>query len=103
MLHKKTIILLTAVLILSIGAWVASASALVDQKVVLAGKVLASQMTTPGAKVREGDVLLFVESITGPVPAARATTDGIVREVLVKPGDKVRSGDVAVRIEPVRK
>lgn len=103
MLHKKTIMLLTAVLILSIGVWAASAGALVDQKVVLSGKVLADQLTTPGAKVREGDVLLIVESITGPVPAARATTDGIVREVLVRPGDMVHSGDVAVRIEPVRK
>jgi biotin carboxyl carrier protein len=102
-LHKKTILLITALLVLSVGVWVASAGAFVDQKVVLSGKVLADGMAAPGSRVREGDVLLTVESITGPVPAARATTDGIVREVLVKPGDRVHSGDVAARIEPVRK
>lgn len=99
MLHKKQVILLVVFLTVAVAAWTVWANPLVDQKVVLSGKVMAGGMAAPGTTVREGDILLVVDTITGPVPAARATTDGVVRQVLVRPGDAVRSGDVVVRIE----
>lgn len=103
MFHKKYILMLVILLLVVAGAWTVGANALADQKVVLSGQVLADGMAAPGTLVREGDILLVVDTITGPLPAARATSDGIVREVLVKPGDSVRSGDVVVRLELKRK
>lgn len=103
MLQKKYIFMLTIALLIAAGVWTVWANNLADQKVVLSGKVLAGGMVSTGASVREGDILLVVNTITGPVPAARATSDGIVREVLVKPGDSVRSGDVVARLEPSRR
>ena len=85
---------------ISITVWGVSASNAVDQKAVLAGRVLPMGLVAGGTVVREGSPLVFVDSITGAVPAARATTDGTVREVLVKPGDMVKTGDVVVRIDP---
>lgn len=102
MLRKKQIIVL-AVLFLAVAAWTVLANQLLDQRAVLSGTVMAANLAVPGANVREGDILLVVDTITGPVPAARATTDGIIRQVLVRPGDAVKSGDVVVRIESVRK
>ena len=98
-LHKKSIILFVVALLIAM-VWVVSAGNLVDQKGVLAGRVVAQDLVTPGTAVKEGRVLVRVESITGPAPAVRATLDGIVREVLVRPGDMVRTGDVLIRIEP---
>ena len=88
--------------LLMIGAtfWVVSASNAIDQKAVLSGRVLPMGLASAGTIVREGSPLLYVDSITGAVPAARATTDGTVREVLVKPGDMVKTGEVVVRIDP---
>lgn len=103
MLHKKQVILLVIVLTVAAAVWTVWANSLVDQRVVLSGEVMARGMAAPGTVVREGDILLVVNTITGPVPAARATTDGIVREVLVSPGATVKSGDVVARIEPTRK
>ena len=51
----------------------------------------------PGTKVKEGDVLVMVDSLVGPVPAARATADGTVKEVNVTKGQKiVQNQQVAV-------
>ena len=99
LLHKKTMVF-AVIAILAVSVWVASAGNLVDQHGVLAGRVVGQNLTTVGAMVREGTVLVRVESITGAAVAARATRDGIVREVLVKPGDIVRVGQVIARIEP---
>ena len=102
LLHKKTILLGVAVL-LAATIWVAAAENLIDQNGVLAGRVVAKNLTTVGASVKEGTVLMCVESITGAAVASRATRDGVVREVLVKPGDMVQVGQVIARIEPVAK
>ena len=98
-LHKKRIVLFVGVLLIAM-VWAVSAGNLVDQRGVLAGRVVAQDLVAPGTAVKEGRVLVRVESITGPAPAVRATLDGIVREVLVRPGDMVRTGDVLIRIEP---
>lgn len=102
MIHKKTI-LLGVILFLAASIWVVSAENLIDQNGVLAGRIVAQELATVGVKVKEGAVLARVESITGVAVAARATRDGVVREVLVKPGETVKVGQVIARIEPAVK
>lgn len=97
---QKLVVLVTIVMALLVGTLV-SAAGLIDQKSVLSGKVHSA--VGPGSAVREGDVLVVVNTIMGPSPAVRATADGIVRELLVKPGADIRQGQVAVRIEPKAK
>ncbi|SDE99292.1 HlyD family efflux transporter periplasmic adaptor subunit [Sporolituus thermophilus] len=99
--RKTAILLLTLLMVAVLGAWSASAGALVDQRSVLSGHVLS--VVTPGTAVQEGTVLVVVGTITGPVPAVRATVDGVVKEVMISPGDIIRQGDTVVRIEPSRK
>ena len=103
MLRFRTMVFSALIIVAFAVAWTSAAGALTDQKSVLDGKVLADGLTYPGAEVHEGDTLVVVDSITGPVPAVRANTDGRVKEVLVKPGDFIHSNDVAVRIEPAHK
>ncbi len=103
MFRPKSIAILTVAIVLAAAAWAMASGQLVDQKGVLSGRVLAQGLVAPGTNVREGDVLVGVEGLTGPAIAVRANIDGKVREVLVKPGDMIRTGDVLVRIEPVRK
>lgn len=100
-MKRNRILILTLIVVIGVVAW-ASAATTVDQKGVLSGKVLATGLVSPGAMVKEGDALVFVESLTGAAPAVRATCDGRVAEVLVKAGDVVRTGDVLVRIEVAR-
>lgn len=103
MLRPRNIALMVLALLFFAVAWATANGASVDQKSVLSGRVLAEGMTIPGASVHEGDILIVVETITGPMPAVRANADGRVKEVLVKPGDVIHTGDVAARIEPARK
>ena len=100
--HKKSI-LLSVVCILALSVWVASAVNLIDQQSVLAGRVAPQNLVSVGAPVKEGTILVRVESITGAAVAARATRDGFVHEVLVKPGDLIKVGQVVARIEPAVK
>lgn len=99
MIHKKSIALGVSFLLAAM-IWVAAAANLVDQTGVLAGRVTAQNLVTVGTVVQEGAILVTVETITGPAPAARANRAGVVREVLVKPGEVVRAGTVLARIEP---
>ncbi|BBB91544.1 MAG TPA: biotin/lipoyl-binding protein [Methylomusa anaerophila] len=97
---KKTMVMIIVILVLGIMAWAWAAGQTVEQHSVLSGQVLANGLVSPGAEVREGDILVYVDTITGPAAAVRATVDGIVKEVTVKAGDQVQSGDVLARIEP---
>lgn len=99
LIHKKTILLLVGLLLVT-TLWVGLAANLVDQNSVLAGRVLARDLVGAGVFVKEGTVLVSVESITGSAPAVRATRDGVVREVLVRPGDLIKVGQTVARIEP---
>lgn len=103
MAHKKSIVVITLLLVVSAALWSLAAGQMVDQRGVLSGYVLSNGLIAPGAMAREGDILVYVETLTGPAVAVRANVDGVVREVLVKPGDKVRSGDTLVRIEPLKR
>lgn len=96
MLNKKLIIVATVVLLLIAGSLMATANAAVDQIGVLSGKVI--YLLAPGTAVQEGDILVKVDTLTGPVTAARATANGVVAEVLVKPGDSIKIGDIVARI-----
>lgn len=102
MLSKKRIIAGALLLILALGTWALAAGQIVEQKSVLTGSVLAAGLVQVNAKVREGDVLVNVSTITGSAVAVRATVDGVVQAVLVKPGDKAKAGDVLVRIQASR-
>ena len=96
MLHKKTIIIAITAIFLIAGSLLVMASAAVDQVGVLSGPV--TDVVASGTTVREGDTLVRVNTLTGPVPAARATTSGVVAEVLVKTGDSIKIGDIVARI-----
>lgn len=73
------------------------AAQLVPQKSVLSGTVVS--VVAPGTPVKEGDVLITVNSLAGPVPAVRASGDGIVKEIRTAQGQPVNKQDVLVVIE----
>ena len=58
---------------------------------VLGGTVVS--ITPAGTAVKQGDVLLTVDSLAGPMPAARAASDGVVKQVLVSPGNGCQGGN----------
>ena len=99
--RKKTVLVLVVVLAFMMSACSLAAAQTIEHRSVLSGNVLSIVAT--GATVKEGSVLVTVGSLTGPVPAARATADGVVTDVLVKQGDIIRQGDLVVRIETSRK
>lgn len=79
------------------GAAIAYASGIIQQKSVLEGTVIS--VAAPGTTVREGDVLATVNSLAGPVPAARAEADGVVKEVMVEKGQKINKQDLVAIVE----
>lgn len=97
MLRKQTMIVAVIAVLLIAGSLLVTASAAVDQIGVLSGSV--TDVATPGTTVREGDILVRVDTLTGPLPAARATMNGVVAEVLVKSGDSIKIGDIVARIK----
>lgn len=64
----------------------------VNQETVLSGEVVT--VSTVGAPVKEGDPILTVQTLGGPMVAARATVNGIVESVSVAPGAMVERGQV---------
>lgn len=69
----------------------------VEQKAVIGGAV--QSVLTVGTAVTEGEVLAEVNTLAGPVPAAKASADGTVTEVCVARGDTVARGDVVAVLE----
>lgn len=70
-------------------------------RAAISGQVLPLQLVAVGQAVHQGDPLLFVRTSTGgAVPAARATIDGQVVQVMVGPGDHVNIGDPVAAIQP---
>jgi pyruvate carboxylase len=76
------------------------ASALV--RVVISGEVLPLQLAQVDQVVKQGDPMVFVRGTTSvaSVPAAVASADGRVTQVMVRPGDRVSIGDVVAVIQP---
>lgn len=77
----------------------ASAATLVEHSAVLGGKVSSQGLVQVGSVVKEGDVLVNVETIAGVAPTSRSKVNGVVAEVLVSPGTTVKTGQVVVRVE----
>ncbi|HLW47118.1 MAG TPA: biotin attachment protein [bacterium] len=66
----------------------------------ISGQVLPLQLVVVGQSVKLGDTLVFVRTSTGSaIPAARATADGKVTQVMVRVGDFVNIGDPVAVIE----
>jgi len=64
---------------------------------VLSGTV--TTVSAVGTVVREGDVLLTVNTLTGPMAAARAQSAGVVKSVAVGAGSAVNAGETVVVVE----
>lgn len=64
---------------------------------VLSGTVV--QVIPVGTAVREGEVLVTVQSLAGPMAAARASGNGTVKSVSVAPGEQVQQGTAVMVIE----
>lgn len=71
-------------------------------RVVISGEVLPLQLAQVGQIVKQGDPLIFLRGNTSgaSVPAAVASVDGQVVQVMVRPGDRVNIGDVVAVIQP---
>lgn len=76
---------------------VAVHAAAVEQRSVLNGKVVS--VVAAGTAVKEGQVLATVETLAGPVPAVKATADGVVKEVKIHAGETVSQNTVAFILE----
>lgn len=69
----------------------------VSQCAVLSGTV--TSVVAVNTPVKEGEVLATVDSLVGPVPAARADADGVVIKVLVVKGQQITKQDAVAVIE----
>ena len=101
MLHKKRIYIMAVLFMFLFGVFTVMAGSLIDQKSVLSGKVVSK--VSVGTTVQEGSELVKVSTLAGNATGTRATTDGVVREVLVEVGEQINSGTVVARIEPLQK
>ena len=77
-----------------------SSASAVAQVSSLNGTVVAEGLVTVGTAVKEGQVLVMVKTFAGNAPAARASIDGTVVDVLVVPGSEITAGQVVVKIKP---
>lgn len=90
---KKAGLTVAAALMMAVPAEAAE----VSQSAVLSGTVTSVvDVNTP---VKEGQVLATVDSLVGPVPAARADADGVVTKVLVVKGQQITKQDTVAVIE----
>ena len=90
---------LTIAVILVLGlATLGLASGGVPQISTLSGTVTADGLVAPGASVSEGQVLVNVKTVAGPMPAARANVAGTVNSVLVTAGQNITSGQTVAEI-----
>ena len=102
-MHRAAVI--TAVALLAAAVFAATAaSAQTSANIVvrsgISGQVLPLQLVAVGQTVKLGDALVFVRTTTGSaIPAARATADGKVVQVMVRVGDFVNIGDPVAVIE----
>lgn len=64
---------------------------------VLSGTV--TDVVSVGQTVKEGDVLVQVDSLAGPMPAIRAKKQGVVTKVNTQPGNQIQKGDVVIVVD----
>jgi biotin carboxyl carrier protein len=99
-MHRRNIVYLAVALVMLAVTWAFAAGHIIEEKSILTGVVTSENLVVVGKTVKEGDVLMSVETIAGPAAAVRATADGTVVEVLAKPGARIKTGDVVIKIEP---
>ena len=70
--------------------------------VTVSGEVLPLQLAKVGQAVKQGEPLVFIRGTTSgaAVPAAVASVNGKVVQVMVRPGDHVNIGDPVAAIQP---
>ena len=97
-MKRKYLILSTIIaLILLTTVGLAMGNKQVEQKAVIAGTV--SSTVAEGTTVKMGDSLVEISTLTSTSVAARATVNGVVKQVLVKVGDNITPNQVAVYVE----
>lgn len=79
------------------AAYVYAFAGAVEEKAVMSGQIVF--VVEPGTAVKEGDVLVTVTSLAGTVPASRAASDGVVKEVKVVKGQNLNKQDVVAVVE----
>lgn len=86
-------------LALAIGAlgWVLASASPVSHTTSVSGTV--ASVVPVGQAVKEGDVLVTVNTLAGPVPAARATVNGTVTAVAVQGGASISQGQEVAVVE----
>lgn len=93
----KTYIRKCLAVFMAVGGTSLALAAPVVQTSVLDGSV--TSVVAVGTQVKEGDALLEVETIGGPMVAARATTGGTVVSVSVAKGANVGTGQEVIVID----
>ena len=78
----------------------ATTGATAAQASSLCGVVVEEGLVSVGTVVKEGQVLVMVRTFAGNAPAARASVDGTVVEVLVVPGAQITAGQIVAKIRP---
>lgn len=89
-MKKKWIVAGVTAILASVAVAGAVWAAPVTQGTVLGGTVV--EVIAPGTAVKEGDILLKVNTIGGPMVASRATVSGVVGSVSVSKGSNVEVG-----------
>ena len=102
-MHRAAVITAVALLAAAVFAATAALAQTAANVVVrsgISGQVLPLQLVVVGQTVKLGDALVFVRTTTGSaIPAARATANGEVIQVMVRVGDFVNIGDPVAVIE----
>lgn len=91
--QKAILILAVALSVLGGPSFAADES----QGTVLSGVV--DSVVSVGTNVKEGDVLITVDTLAGPVPAARSSCDGVVTQVSVQKGEKVNKEQIVAIVK----
>lgn len=90
---KLMVAVVGALAVAAVGMTVVSAANVAHQT-VLTGTVVS--VVPVGTAVKEGDTLVTVKTVAGPMAASRATVDGVVSAVKVVSGDQVTRGNEVV-------
>ncbi len=96
-MKRKYLILSTIIALMLTTVGLAMGNKQVEQKAVIAGTV--SSTVAEGTTVKMGDSLVEISTLTGTSAAARATVNGVVKQVLVKVGDNITPNQVVVYVE----
>ena len=69
----------------------------VEHHTVLTGKV--ASVLPVGTSVKEGETLVTVETLAGPMAAAKSIVNGTVTAVSVQAGQDVKRGQVVITVD----